>query len=304
MTLRVTNGRVAASRVRLHDGHEAPVPNRPRIRIADYNRLTGVSFTMGQGRPGRGVTWIRSAARGSAMANHHHDLNSFYSLLGMLAKLPRQGVRLSNCSGRSPWPSRGVYFFCEPGEFRKEQPKVARLVRVGTHALKPNSKSTLWSRLSAHRGATTGGGNHRGSIFRLHVGAAMLARDNVRVTTWGVGSSKPAHLKASRALEEVETAHEERVTEYLGALSVFWIDVADEPGPQSDRGCIERNAIALLSNNCRPADPASPDWLGNFSLSEKVRGCALWNVIHVHDQYDSAFLSKLEEYVHSTAAGS
>ena len=30
MTLRVTNGRVAASRARLHDGHEAPVPCRPR----------------------------------------------------------------------------------------------------------------------------------------------------------------------------------------------------------------------------------------------------------------------------------
>src|SRR4051812_16742689 len=29
---RVANGRVAASRARLHDGHEAPLPRRPRAR--------------------------------------------------------------------------------------------------------------------------------------------------------------------------------------------------------------------------------------------------------------------------------
>jgi hypothetical protein len=38
----------------------------------------------------------------------------------------------------------------------------------------------------------------------------------------------------------------------------LWLSVDDEPGPQSLRGCIERNAIALLSNYGKlPIDPPS-----------------------------------------------
>jgi hypothetical protein len=129
----------------------------------------------------------------------------------------------------------------------------------------------------------------------------MLLRDNVTVTTWGVGSSKPPHLKASRELQAAEEAHERRVSEYMGAVSVFWINVPDPPGPESDRGYIERNAIALLSNYCCPVDPASPGWLGNSSPSAEIRGSSLWNVDHVRNPYDHRFLSRLEEYVRCTA---
>src|SRR6476619_3094517 len=87
--------------------------------------------------------------------------------------------RLAECTGRTGWPRRGVYFFFEPGEAREDD-RTARVVRVGTHGLRP-SKSTLWGRLSQHRGHTSGryagGGNHRGSIFRLHVGTALLTDD-------------------------------------------------------------------------------------------------------------------------------
>jgi hypothetical protein len=67
-----------------------------------------------------------------------------------------------------------VYFFFEDGEVRADGG--LRLVRVGTHALTATSKATLWGRLRQNRGQvggrSPGGGNHRGSVFRRHVGAA------------------------------------------------------------------------------------------------------------------------------------
>src|SRR4051794_27245281 len=96
------------------------------------------------------------------------DLNRFYAILAKLEASGPQGLALSTYSGRSGFPMRGVYFFREPGEFRAASPSSLRVVRVGTHAVSANSKSTLWKRLRAHLGTRSGGGNHRGSIFRLH----------------------------------------------------------------------------------------------------------------------------------------
>ena len=72
-----------------------------------------------------------------------------------------------------------------------------RVVRVGTHGLRP-SHSTLWGRLSQHKGSVgggmPGGGNHRGSVFRLHVGSALLQTSDwseaIRAS-WSVGSNRP-----------------------------------------------------------------------------------------------------------------
>ena len=84
--------------------------------------------------------------------------------------------QLRACHGRMPWPRRGVYFFFEEGEVRSDSGSGPRVVRVGTHALTDRSKTTLWNRLAQHRGvARSGGGNHRGSVFRLLVGQALLA---------------------------------------------------------------------------------------------------------------------------------
>jgi hypothetical protein len=49
---RVTNGKVAASRARLHDGHEAPVSCRPRTHAGARILLTSSSRAV-EGRPRR-----------------------------------------------------------------------------------------------------------------------------------------------------------------------------------------------------------------------------------------------------------
>jgi hypothetical protein len=105
------------------------------------------------------------------------DLLRFYRFLGALEERLGGTRALAQCTGKMSWPRRGVYFFTEEGEGRSDTGGGPRIVRVGTHALKAGAQTTLWNRLSQHRGVVrSGGGNHRGSIFRLIVGTALIER--------------------------------------------------------------------------------------------------------------------------------
>lgn len=234
------------------------------------------------------------------MSDPHTDLDRFYTILSQLEVSGQQGLRLDGYTGRSPFPVRGVYFFREPGEYRLSKLNSLRIVRVGTHALRANVKSTLWGRLKTHLGTRSGVGNHRGSVFRLHVGAALLARDGVSIPTWGVGSSAPPALRASVTAQAAEAACERKVSEYIGSMTVLWVDVPDEPGSSNMRAFIERNAIALLSNRLAPIDLASVGWLGYHSPKDNIRRSNLWNLNHVDQIYDPRFLDELQAAVERT----
>src|SRR5258706_12364718 len=171
------------------------------------------------------------------------SLRRFYRILDELDQMLGSPKNLSACSGRMDWPIRGVYFFREPTESRAESGMGLRVVRVGTHALKEGSKTTLWHRLAQHRGqSTSGGGNHRGSIFQLLVGTALMAKNDVSCPTWGHGSSAP------RGIRDSEQPLEKLVSEQILKMPLLWVAVEDSPGPAILRGYIERNSIALLSN--------------------------------------------------------
>ncbi len=223
------------------------------------------------------------------------EVERFYNLLRRLAQQPAQGSRLSELSPKVGLPTRGLYFFFEPGEQRAAVPSQTRVVRVGTHAVSEGSRSSLWSRLRTHRGTRNGGGNHRSSIFRLHVGAALLARDGQRHDTWGVGSSAPRSIRT----REAELEH--RVSEYLGQMCVLWVEVPDAAGPASSRSYLERNAIALLSNGGQPIDPPSQTWLGRASPRDAIRQSGLWNLNYVANRYDSGFLDVLAAHIDRAA---
>ena len=225
------------------------------------------------------------------MGRRLEDLIHFYRLIDRLAAGRAGGRRLGECHGRLDWPRRGVYFFFEPGERRSETGVGSRVVRVGTHALARTSQTTLWNRLAQHRGTKMGQGNHRGSIFRLLVGQALLARDDLDVPSWGVGSSLGAAARRFRtsrdSLAAREAPVENRVSSILGGMRLVVLEIEDEPGPTTLRGYIERNAIALLSNHGRaPIDAPSPDWLGGRSPRDRVRGSGLWNQEHVEGNHD------------------
>src|SRR6478672_11130483 len=91
-----------------------------------------------------------------------NDLKRFYKAVDDLSAAVGGPRMLAECSARLGWPTRGVYLIMEEGELRSHTGRGPRIVRVGTHALKPGSKTTLWKRLSQHRGrARSGSGNHR-----------------------------------------------------------------------------------------------------------------------------------------------
>ena len=221
------------------------------------------------------------------------DLKRFYNSLALLEKRLDGARRLSDCSGRMKWPARGIYFFMEAGEVRANTGDCPRIVRVGTHALMSKSKTKFWTRLRQHKGvASTGGGNHRGSIFRKIVGAALIDRDNLDYPCWGKGSSAPREVRKS------ELCLERTVSEHIGGMPFLWLAIEDEAGPESLRGYVERNAIALLSNYGRhPIDPPSSLWLGDLSDRERVRCSGLWNSNHVDEAYDPAFLGVLTRLI-------
>ena len=225
----------------------------------------------------------------------------FYSILEELKAAVGGKRTLDRANGRMSWPLRGVYFFFERGEERTTSGTGLRVVRVGTHAMKVGAKATLWTRLRQHRGQLRGekpgGGNHRGSVFRLHVGTALIGNgcwaDEV-TAHWGERSS------ASRSIRDAELPLERAVSRHIRRMPLLWLAVFDEPGPESMRGYIERNAIALVSNYGRsnmPIDRASPAWLGKWADNEKVRRSGLWNANHVADRYDPDFLNILRQYV-------
>jgi hypothetical protein len=95
-----------------------------------------------------------------------------------------------------------------------------------------------------------------------------------------------------------ESSPEKAVSHYIGAMTFIWLEVNDEPGPDSLRGVIERNAIAMLSNHEREwLDPPSERWLGHFSDRPFVRGSGLWNQRHVEKCHDPGFINHLEKLI-------
>ncbi|ELZ20847.1 hypothetical protein C475_19648 [Halosimplex carlsbadense 2-9-1] len=127
----------------------------------------------------------------------------------------------------------------------------------------------------------------------------MRERDDLHdvYPEWGEGSS------AEREIRLKETGLERRVTEYIGDLPFLWLDVDDEPSPESDRAYIERNALALVSNyRTDPIDQRAGDWLGMHSPVPAIRRSGLWNINHVDESYDPVFLDRFEERIAETAS--
>ena len=223
------------------------------------------------------------------------DLARFYAVLSNLERALGGRRTLDICTGRMDWPRRGVYFFMEEGETRTDTGGGLRIVRVGTHALTSTSKTTLWARLAQHRGQErSGGGNHRGSIFRLLVGSTLVSARDAACTTWGVGS------KAAGDIRKNEEGTEAAVSKIIRAMPLLWVAVDDPPGSNSMRAVIERNSIALLSNLAKPPlDPPSAGWRGRACHRGRgrVRDSGLWNQNHVDEEYDPGFLDTLEDVV-------
>lgn len=222
------------------------------------------------------MLWLSEARR---MASRISDLDRLYRWIA--TERTAGSIFAFDQLGDQKIPARGVYLFLDPAEpdFRSAGP---RIIRIGTHAVSAGSKTSLRSRLRNHLGPASEVGSHRGSIFRLHVGRAMLDAEGTRgdLPTWGEGQDAVAEIK------QAEAEHERRVSQYLRKLEVALIDVDDEPGKTSMRAIIEMQLIALCSDSMRPIDRPSRQWLGHHSPVSSIRESGLWNIRGVGGRYD------------------
>lgn len=222
------------------------------------------------------------------------EVAGVYRCISQLAE-KTGGIRVLNkCNGRMYWPKRGVYFFVDFQEQSILSRGFPRIVRIGTHAVSKGSKTTLWDRLKTHKGTEKGEGNHRGSIFRLHVGNAIINRDGLMCDTWGIGQN------ATKEIKEKEKYIEHLVSDYIGQLGVVVLDIDDEPCALSDRAYIEKNAISLFSSINSSFNFSTMNWLGNWNSREEIKNSCLWNINYINSEYDSKFFQIFEKYTYKT----
>jgi hypothetical protein len=220
----------------------------------------------------------------------------FYLAMGELADLLGGARGLRDCRGSDGWPRRGVYFFFEPGEARPGG--AGRVVRVGTHALTATSQATLWGRLRQHRGSAwdprPGGGNHRASVFRRHVGAALIRRENLPGELLGSWLDRHGPRPGWAGQEDLV---EHSVSQHIGSMPLLWLSVPD----RHDRGFVERNSIALTSRLTAGQDPPSPAWLGHDAARPEIARSGLWNIEHIRHHPEPGFLDRLSQLIHQQA---
>jgi hypothetical protein len=205
-------------------------------------------------------------------------------LYDTLARKIQRGemVQLTDVLKQNTLPEKGVYIFCDPTQESKLRSGAPRIVRIGTHAVSTGSKSTLRSRLRTHLGSATGGGSHRSSIFRLHVGQSLIAKNSLKekYPHWGVGSTASSEIRIS------EQELEQEVSAYIGKLLVTIIPLMDESGPNSARAHVERALVALFTENMDFLEESTASWLGRLSTRPQLQKSGIWNVQHVGAAFD------------------
>ena len=220
------------------------------------------------------------------------DTSRFYELLDELDHQVGGPRRLRNCTADSGWPVYGVYFFFEDGESRTAG-RCPRVVRVGT-----TTSRTLWDRLAKHRGrqaseactfALAAGPRRAHSVFRRHLGTAIITRDH---PDWPPEVLDDWYDPSYRH-QPLEEQIEREVSQYVGVMPFLWLDVPD----RTERQVIEAGAIALLSERTGAVDQRSPDWLGQHAFKSEIRKSGLWNVQHTNSPCVPRFLDLMDARV-------
>jgi hypothetical protein len=159
----------------------------------------------------------------------------------------------------------GINFHFDSSILRQNG-KSFKIVRVG--------RTGAPLKLLFHRGHENGGGRHRLSNFREHVGRAMMHKEKLHHLYPGWGKAEP----------ETDEHHlEVKTSTYIRPLPFLHLPELDN----KKRKIIECRSIELLSNRNQPVqiDVPHADWLGHH-LPGKVAESHLWNTEHV-DGFDA-----------------
>jgi len=188
-------------------------------------------------------------------------------------------------------PDQGVYFFFDTNEETRFSKSLGRLVRIGTHGVSSGSKATLRDRLRTHLGTSDGYGNHRSSVFRLHVGEAIIRRDGLRkrFPEWGKGQN------SSISVRDSERPLEKKVSDVISQLRVASVEVIDKATKTSARSVIERLTIALFTEHFQPVEAPGSNWLGRHSAHDVIAKTGLWNLRDAGSTADLDVIRDLRE---------
>ena len=179
----------------------------------------------------------------------------------------------------------GIYFWYEKGEIR--QGGGQRVTRVGTHE-KPNR---LHARIKEHYGL-----NREGSVFRKHLGGAIMGQNREpesEIKEW---------YKARRSLRFNDQKFRNCETQITAQakLGNYRVLKVDDP---NERLQLEEKLIALFSHckYCRPSE----NWLGNHAYRKEIRDSGLWNVDHVCslNEFAQSHVPRLKQLVNETSRG-
>jgi hypothetical protein len=174
----------------------------------------------------------------------------------LVTGLPRHDYRTL----KSSLPANGIYFFFEKHELVTIGDRtIERIVRVGTH----RAEGRLPARIRDHFFS-----NRRGSIFRRHLGGALLQKansDDPRIAAWKTHKGV--------LIPEIEVLVSDALRDNF-SYSCIRVDVA------SERLELERGLIALLARH--PLRPPTDAWLGRHAVNRYIARSGLWNTQHVN----------------------
>ena len=232
------------------------------------------------------ISFLRHANR---FLDRECAVASLYERFEQFVNLPRLPTLAEALS--SNLPAQGVYFFFDPYEPSHFNKRVPRLVRIGTHGVSKGSKATLRDRLRTHFGTSDGHGNHRASVFRLHVGEALIRKNDLRdrFPNWGNGQS------VDRSISNSERDLEKQVSSYISQLQLSCIDVSDRATKHSARSKIERLSIALFTERLVPVESPTANWLGLHSAHQTIARTGLWNVRDAGGRADFGIVDLISE---------
>lgn len=169
----------------------------------------------------------------------------------------------------SKLPRNGIYLLFERGETGHGG---ERIVRVGTHTGADN----LCPRLHEHFLTE----NKDRSIFRKHIGRALLARDaDPFLPSWNVDLTQRKNRERYGGTIDLEyqARIESAVSGYIRENFSF---IAFEAEDKQERLALESKLISTLSicDECH----ASKGWLGHQAPNAKIRESGLWLVNHLY----------------------
>lgn len=173
------------------------------------------------------------------------------TIYSLFSRLPRFDLTVT----RYQLPANDVYIFFEAGETIETADGIVDLiVRVGTH----RADGRFPGRIPNHAR-----GNRRGSVFRRHVGGALLSR-----TTPNDPLLIPWLDPAVRNVPDVEQFVSRTMRDRLSFVAIRVDDA-------SERLLLERRLIALLAQH--PLGAPSSSWLGHHAVNPLIGQPGLWN---------------------------